>query len=80
MHVVTGAFGFTGNFITRRLLAMGACVRTLTRNPGRPNPFGSQVSVAAYNFDNAEELANRFAQAERGIFDDQPTEGGETAA
>jgi hypothetical protein len=29
---------------------------------------------------NAEELANRFAQAERGIFDDQPTEGGETAA
>jgi len=57
MHVVTGAFGFTGNFITRRLLAMGACVRTLTRNPGRPNPFGSQVSVAAYNFDNAEELA-----------------------
>ena len=57
MHVVTGAFGFTGNFITRRLLAMGARVRTLTRNPGRPNPFGSQVSVAAYNFDNAEELA-----------------------
>jgi twitching motility protein PilT len=29
---------------------------------------------------NAEELAKRFAQAERGIFDDQPTEGDEHAA
>ncbi len=35
---------------------MGARVRTLTRNPGRPNPFGSQVSVAAYSFDNPDEL------------------------
>ena len=57
LHVVTGAFGFTGNSITRRLLTMGARVRTLTRNPGRPNPFGNQLSVAAYNFDNADDLA-----------------------
>jgi NADH dehydrogenase len=57
LHVVTGAFGFTGNSITRRLLTMGARVRTLTRDLGRPNPFGNQLSVAAYNFDNADELA-----------------------
>jgi nucleoside-diphosphate-sugar epimerase len=57
LHVVTGAFGFTGYFISRRLLAMGARVRTLTRNPARPNPFGDQVSVAAYNFERPDQLA-----------------------
>jgi twitching motility protein PilT len=29
---------------------------------------------------NAEELARRFEQAERGVFDDQPGQGGEDAA
>ena len=56
LHVVTGAFGFTGNAISRRLLTIGARVKTLTRNPARPNPFGNRVSVAAYNFDNPDEL------------------------
>ena len=31
---------------------MGKRVRTLVRNPNRPNPFGDQVSVAPYRFDN----------------------------
>ena len=31
--VVTGAFGYTGKYITRRLLAMGRGVRTLTGIP-----------------------------------------------
>ena len=56
-HVVTGAFGFTGRAITRRLLSMGKRVRTLTRNPARPNPFGDRVSVAAFNFDDPAALA-----------------------
>ena len=57
MHVVTGAFGFTGRFITRRLLAMGVRVKTLTRSPARPNPFGDRVAVAAYSFDDPDALA-----------------------
>ena len=57
MHVVTGAFGFTGRFITRRLLAMGVRVKTLTRSPARPNPFGDRVAVAAYNFEDPDALA-----------------------
>lgn len=50
--VVTGAFGYTGSYITRRLLAMGRRVRTLTGHPSRQNPFGDLVSVAPFNFDN----------------------------
>jgi uncharacterized protein YbjT (DUF2867 family) len=52
LHVVTGAFGYTGHAITRRLLSLGKRVRTLVRNPQRPNPFGDRVSVAPYRFDN----------------------------
>lgn len=57
IHVVTGAFGFTGRFITRRLLAAGRRVRTLTNHPDRPNPFGDRVSIASYRFDDPAELA-----------------------
>ena len=31
--VVTGAFGYTGRYVARRLLNDGVRVRTLTRNP-----------------------------------------------
>jgi len=48
--VVTGAFGYTGKYITRRLLAMGRGVRTLTGHPERPNPFNSQVEIAPLDF------------------------------
>jgi len=56
LNVVTGAFGYTGKYITRRLLSMGLRVKTLTGHPGRPNPFGEQVSVAPFNFENPREL------------------------
>jgi NADH dehydrogenase len=51
LHVVTGAFGYTGKYITRRLLALGGRVMTLTNHPNRPNEFGDRVSVAPLNFD-----------------------------
>lgn len=50
--VVTGAFGYTGKYITRRLLAAGRVVRTLTGHPDRPDPFGGRVRVAALDFRN----------------------------
>lgn len=56
LNVVTGAFGFTGKYIARRLLSMGKRVKTLTAHPSRPNPFGDQVSVAPFNFDKPVEL------------------------
>ena len=56
-HVVTGAFGYTGRYLTCRLLANGLTVKTLTGHPGRPSPFGNQVAAMSFNFDHPEELA-----------------------
>lgn len=56
LNVVTGSFGFSGKYITRRLLAMGKSVRTLTGHPDRDNPFGERVSIAPFNFDRPGEL------------------------
>jgi len=56
LSAVTGAFGFTGACITRRLLAMGEGVVTLTGHPNRPNEFGDSVQVKPFNFDNPAQL------------------------
>ncbi len=50
--VVTGAFSYTGKYITRRLIAGGGQVRTLTGHPDRPHPFGDSVTVVPYDFDD----------------------------
>jgi NADH dehydrogenase len=54
--VVTGAFGYTGKYITRRLLAMGRGVRTLTGHPQRASSFNGDIEVAALQFDRPTEL------------------------
>lgn len=56
IHVVTGAFGYTGRYITRRLLDSGVNVRTLTNSPQRANPFGERVAVHPYSFDDPTRL------------------------
>lgn len=56
LDVVTGAFGYTGRYVTERLLSMGRSVRTLTGHPDRPNPFGDRVGVASYDFEDRERL------------------------
>ena len=58
VNIITGAFSYTGKYITRRLLAMGKEVRTLTGHPNNPNPFGDQVRVYPFNFDKPAELVN----------------------
>lgn len=62
-HVVTGAFGYTGKYITERLLSMGRSVRTLTGHPERPNPFGDRVEVARFDFEDRARLAEHLAGA-----------------
>jgi nucleoside-diphosphate-sugar epimerase len=49
---VTGAFGYSGKYIARRLLTMGHDVITLTGHPNRPNPFGDAVRALPFNFDD----------------------------
>jgi len=56
LDAVTGAFGFSGKYITSRLLKMGHSVRTLTNSIHRPNPFGSQVEAFPYRFDDVNKL------------------------
>ncbi|HYY68702.1 MAG TPA: NAD(P)H-binding protein [Terriglobales bacterium] len=64
LHAVTGAFGYSGKYITRELLARGERVRTLTRpHPDRPNPFGAQIEIAPLNFANFDELVQNLTGA-----------------
>ncbi|HLI69081.1 MAG TPA: NAD(P)H-binding protein [Ktedonobacteraceae bacterium] len=56
VNVITGAFSYTGKYITRRLLALGKQVRTLTGHPNNLNPFGGQVSVYPFHFERPAEL------------------------
>ncbi len=50
IHVVTGAFGFSGRAIAARLLDQGHTVKTLTNSPDRPHPFGDRVQVFPMDF------------------------------
>ena len=64
LHAVTGAFGYTGKYITWELLARGARVRTLTRpHQDRPNPFGTQIEIAPLDFSNFDELVRSLGGA-----------------
>lgn len=56
LHVVTGAFGYSGRHIAARLLDAGHRVRTLTNSPRRPHPFGDRVEVRAFEFDRPDRL------------------------
>ncbi len=55
-RAVTGAFGFSGQYITRKLLEKGAEVITLTRSTERENLFGEKVKAFPHNFDNPDLL------------------------
>jgi len=50
LHVVTGAFGYSGKYIAARLLEAGHRVRTLTNSVERPNPFGGRVEAYPFHF------------------------------
>src|SRR5882724_1681541 len=56
LHVVTGAFGYSGRYIAERLLATGARVRTLTNSPDRSSPLRGKIEVHPFNFDRPEAL------------------------
>lgn len=57
IHVVTGAFGFSGKYIAKRLLDADFEVRTLTNSQRRENPFGGLVKAYPFNFNDPDKLA-----------------------
>lgn len=62
--VVTGAFGYSGKYITDKLLALDYEVVTLTNSPQRYKTYPSGLSVQAYNFSNPQAMAESIAGAE----------------
>jgi uncharacterized protein YbjT (DUF2867 family) len=50
LDVVTGAFGYTGKYIARRLLDSGRRVRTITGHPNRANGLTNQIEIAPMDF------------------------------
>jgi NADH dehydrogenase len=54
--VVTGAFGYSGKYIAKRLLDGGHSVITLTNSLRRDNPFGDKVRAFPFNFDKPDRL------------------------
>jgi uncharacterized protein YbjT (DUF2867 family) len=53
---VTGAFGYSGRYITQHLLDAGHEVITLTNSLHRFNPFGEKVRAFAFHFDEPQKL------------------------
>jgi nucleoside-diphosphate-sugar epimerase len=49
---VTGAYGYSGQYMARRLLDQGHEVLTLTNSTHRSNPFGDNVKAQPFNFSN----------------------------
>jgi NADH dehydrogenase len=64
LDVVTGAFGYTGKYITQRLLDAGRRVRTITGHPDRENPFGGLVEVEPMDFSDRAKLVRSLRGAE----------------
>ncbi|MBI5653647.1 MAG: NAD(P)H-binding protein [Chloroflexi bacterium] len=57
LHAVTGAFGYSGRYITQRLLDAGHAVITLTNSLHLQNPWGERVVAHPFNFDAPDQLA-----------------------
>ncbi len=57
MHTVTGATGYTGRRIAKKLLERGDRVQSITGHPERENPFGERVTLHPFDFDRPERLA-----------------------
>jgi len=56
LHAVTGAFGYSGRYIARRLIQAGKTVRTLTNSPDRTGEFQEQIQVFPLSFDDPQRL------------------------
>src|SRR6187401_3237618 len=60
---VTGAFGYSGRYIAKRLLEAGHSVITLTNSFKRENPFGKSVQPFPFHF----EEPTRLIESLRGV-------------
>ena len=64
IDIVTGAFSYTGQYITRGLLAAGRGVRTLTGHPRESGGLAGRVEVFPYDFEHPERLVGSLRGAD----------------
>ena len=64
LHVVTGAFGYTGRWIAHQLLEQGEKVRTLTNAVGRDDPFDGRVEIHPLDFEDKTALVESLRGAD----------------
>ncbi len=57
LHVVTGAFGFSGKHIARRLIDAGVAVRTMTTHADDSSPMRGSIDVRPLQFSDERRLA-----------------------
>jgi len=64
VQAVTGAFGYSGKYIARKLVSSGQPVITLTNSVNRENEFGGRVPAFPFNFDQPEKLVQSLAEVD----------------
>lgn len=64
LHAITGAFGYSGRHMARRLLDAGLPVVSLTAHPDRPDPFEGKVVQRPLPFDDPEALRRQLEDVE----------------
>ena len=58
--VITGATGYTGRCITKKLLNSKSNITTLVSNISRSNPFGNKIHIELFDFEHPNKLAQKF--------------------
>ena len=66
-HAVTGAFGYSGRYIAKRLLDKGHQVMTLTHSPHRRGEDGSAIEIHPFHFDQPDQLVESL-RGVRGLY------------
>lgn len=58
LHLVTGAFGYSGRYIATRLLDAGVRVRTITNSTERASPLQGRIEAHRFHFDRLDRLVD----------------------
>ena len=63
-HTVTGAFGYSGKYIAKRLMNLGLSVSTLTNSASKNNSFKKQIEINKLDFQNPKNIVKALLETE----------------
>jgi len=58
---ITGAFGYSGKYISEKLLGENYQVKTLTNSPHKHHPYKDKIEIAPLSFDNKDLLVKNLS-------------------